>query len=90
MQGQEKRENQTSLFFLVVFVFIKSLSHSVIIIIRTSGNIIHLNEVVLMCEYKDIKNNVYPITHISRISDDAKEEVQLQIVEELCAIFANQ
>lgn len=43
-----------------------------------------------MCEYKDIKNNVYPITHISRISDDAKEEVQLQVVEELCAIFANQ
>ena len=37
----------------------------------------------------DIKNNVYPITQISRISDDTKEEIQLQIVEELCAIFAH-
>lgn len=42
-----------------------------------------------MSEYKDIKNNVYPITQISRISDDTKEEIHLQIVEELCAIFAH-
>ena len=42
-----------------------------------------------MSEYKDIKNNVYPITQISRISDDTKEEIQLQIVEEMCAIFAH-
>ena len=42
-----------------------------------------------MSEYMDIKNNIYPITQISRISDDEKEEIQLHIVEELCAIFAH-
>ena len=42
-----------------------------------------------MSEYKDIKNNIYPVTQICRISDDEKEEIQLQIVEELCAIFAH-
>lgn len=41
-----------------------------------------------MSEYKDINNNVYPITHISRISDTERDEIQLKIVEELCAIFA--
>ena len=41
-----------------------------------------------MSEYKDIKNNIYPITHTSRISDTEREGVQLKIVEELCAIFA--
>ena len=42
-----------------------------------------------MTEYMDIKNNVYPITQISHISDNTKEEIQLQIVEELYAIFAH-
>lgn len=42
-----------------------------------------------MVEYKDVKNNIYPITQTCHISDDAKEETQLQIVEELCAIFAH-
>ncbi len=41
-----------------------------------------------MSEYKDIKNNVYPITHKSRISDTEREELELKIIEELCAIFA--
>ena len=41
-----------------------------------------------MSEYKDLKNNIYPITHISRIADTERDEIQLKIVEELCAIFA--
>lgn len=42
-----------------------------------------------MSEYKDFKNNIYPITHISRIADTERDEIQLKIVEELCAIFAH-
>jgi hypothetical protein len=40
-----------------------------------------------MSEYKDIKNNVYPIIHISRIFDTEREELELKIIAELCAIF---
>ena len=40
-----------------------------------------------MSEYKDIKNNVYPITQTSRISESDREEIQSKIVEELYTIF---
>ena len=42
-----------------------------------------------MSEYKDINNNVYPISQTSRITDAERDEIQLKVVEELCAIFAH-
>ena len=40
-----------------------------------------------MSEYKDKKNNVFPIIQTSCISESEKEEIHAKIIEELYAIF---